>query len=174
MRKHLDEQIVNYGQQVVINLVSSMVQYWGSVLAPFPGPSQLFSLVLKSLGSLGMRLVLHTIGCHYVLYVIVYTLSGRPKGFWEKTRRSVSFYHYFSWELPSEVCGDMSLNALNIITYLAILLFFPAIADLTSIKNAANFAGIGSPYFSINWLLNRKNLGNLIRILQSMYYRCRL
>ena len=113
MRKHLDEQIVNYGQQVVINLVSSTVQYWGFVLALFPGPSQLFSLVLKSLGRLGTRPVLHTIACQYVLYIIVCTLSGRPKGFWEKTRRSVSVYHYFSWELSSEVCGDMNPNALN-------------------------------------------------------------
>ena len=29
MRKHLDEQIVNYGQQVVVNLVSFKVQCWG-------------------------------------------------------------------------------------------------------------------------------------------------
>ena len=32
MRKHLDEQIVNYGQQVVVNLVSFKVQCWGSAL----------------------------------------------------------------------------------------------------------------------------------------------
>ena len=35
MRKHLDEQIVNYGQQVVVNLVSVTVHCWGSALGPY-------------------------------------------------------------------------------------------------------------------------------------------